>query len=103
MGWDNKAPFKPKWFGFHPRHGVDHWFDKSQWISTTVKNSVRKLLGKQQRGKHDAFKREHDELKREHDELKREHDELKRDFYATRAYFDNTHASMTDVWDFDRA
>jgi DNA modification methylase len=49
-----------------------------------------------------AFKREHDELKREHDELKREHDELKREFYATRAYFDNTHDNMTDVWEFPR-
>jgi DNA modification methylase len=52
--------------------------------------------------KGDAFKREHDELKREHDELKREHDELKREFYETRAYFDNTHDNMTDVWSFDR-
>jgi len=41
-------------------------------------------------------------FKREHDELKREHDELKREFYATRAYFDNTHESMTDVWEFPR-
>lgn len=41
-------------------------------------------------------------FKREHDELKREHDELKRDFYATRAYFDNTHENMTDVWQFPR-
>jgi DNA modification methylase len=43
-----------------------------------------------------------DAFKREHDELKREHDELKREFYATRAYFDNTHDNMTDVWDYPR-
>ena len=49
-----------------------------------------------------AFKREHDAFKREHDELKREHDELKQEFYATRAYFDNTHENMTDVWQFPR-
>ena len=36
------------------------------------------------------------------DAFKREHDELKREFYATRAYFDNTHDNMTDVWDFPR-
>jgi DNA modification methylase len=41
-------------------------------------------------------------FKREHDELKREHDELKREFYGTRAYFDNTHDNMTDVWEFNR-
>ena len=41
-------------------------------------------------------------FKREHDELKREHDELKREFYETRAYFDNTHDNMTDVWEFKR-
>ena len=43
-----------------------------------------------------------DAFKREHDELKREHDELKREFYQTRAYFNNTHDNMTDVWTFDR-
>ena len=39
----------------------------------------------------------------EYDELKREYDELKRDFYDGRAYFDNTHDSMNNVWHFDRA
>jgi DNA modification methylase len=43
-----------------------------------------------------------DAFKREHDAFKREHDDLKREFYATRAYFDNTHDNMTDVWDFLR-
>jgi hypothetical protein len=36
------------------------------------------------------------------DAFKRDHDELKREFYSTRAYFDNTHDNMTDVWDFPR-
>ena len=39
----------------------------------------------------------------EYDELKREYDELKRDFYDGRAYFDNTHDNMNNVWHFDRA
>jgi len=34
--------------------------------------------------------------------FKRDYDDLKRDFYATRAYFDNTHDNMTDVWKFGR-
>jgi DNA modification methylase len=75
-----------------------HYFTKSQW-SFPTEEAYKKL---QAFGKGDAFKREHDELKREHDELKREHDELKREFYGTRAYFDNTHDNMTDVWEFTR-
>jgi DNA modification methylase len=43
-----------------------------------------------------------DAFKREHDDLKQEHDDLKQDFYATRAYFNNTHDNMTDVWEFSR-
>ena len=41
-------------------------------------------------------------FKREYDDLKREYDDLKREFYAGRAYFDNTHENMTDVWEFGR-
>jgi len=95
-GWSNKDV--AKFFGFHPRM-ADHWFSKSQW-SFPTREQYERLQA--EACKHDAFKREHDELKREHDELKREHDELKRAFYATRAYFDNTHDNMTDVWDFKR-
>ena len=43
-----------------------------------------------------------DAFKRDYDDLKRAYDDLKRDYYATRAYFDNTHDNMTDVWDFPR-
>ncbi len=38
----------------------------------------------------------------DYNDLKREYDDLKREFYATRAYFDNTHDNMTDVWEFKR-
>lgn len=34
--------------------------------------------------------------------FKREYDDLKREWYATRAYFDNTHEMMIDVWEFPR-
>jgi DNA modification methylase len=81
--------------------GVDsmysHWFTRSQWAFIPEEH-YKKLQAAAR--EHDAFKREHDAFKREHDELKREHDELKREFYATRAYFDNGHANMTDVWQF---
>jgi DNA modification methylase len=95
MGWDMKTI--AAWFGFHPRM-ADHWFSVSQWSFIRPEQYARL----QAEAKGDAFKREHDDLKREHDDLKREHDDLKRDFYATRAYFDNTHDNMTDVWQFDR-
>ena len=68
-----------------------HWVTKSQWMLPTAEQYAKI----QSAAKGRAFKREHDELKREHDELKRE-------FYATRAYFDNTHDNMTDVWQFSR-
>ena len=50
-----------------------------------------------------AFNREYDDLKQEYDDLKREYDDLKQEWYATRAYFDNTHDNMTDVWNYPRA
>ena len=61
-----------------------HWFDKSQWSFPT--KAVYDTWQKEAKG--EAFKREYDELKRE--------------FYSTRAYFDNTHDNMTDVWGFGR-
>jgi len=41
-------------------------------------------------------------FKREYDDLKREYDDLKREWMDTRAYFDNAHDNMTDVWDYPR-
>ena len=61
-----------------------HYFTRSQWSFPTEEN-YRKL---QAFAQGDAFKRDYDDLKR--------------DFYATRAYFDNTHDAMTDVWSFSR-
>jgi DNA modification methylase len=64
-------------------HG--HWFTKSQWTFIPEEH-YKKLQA----------------AAREHDAFKREHDELKREFYSTRAYFDNAHDNMTDVWNFPR-
>ena len=68
-----------------------HWFDSSQWSMPTEK--VYKSWQTEANGK--AFKREYEGLKREYEDLKRE-------FYSTRAFFDNTHENMTDVWSFPR-
>jgi len=72
-----------------------HWFTESQWVFIPEEHYKKLQAEAKKVGEHDAFKREHDELKWEHDELKRE-------FYASRAYFDNTHDNMTDVWEFPR-
>jgi len=94
MGWNAVDIKRICGVGMH-----QHWFGRSQW-EFIPEEHYRKLQAAAR--DHDAFKREYDKLKREHDELKREHDELKREFYATRAYFDNTHDNMTDVWHFKR-
>ncbi len=95
MGWNNKVV--AGFFGFHPRM-ADHWFSQSQW-SMPTEEQYKRL---QQEARGDAFKREYDDLKREHDDLKREHDRIKEEWYKTRAFFDNTHDNMTDVWQFAR-
>ena len=68
-----------------------HYWSKSQWAFPTEQhyNSIKNAT------KGDVFKKEYDELKKEYDELKKE-------WYLTRAYFDNTHDKMTEVWHFDR-
>jgi len=76
-----------------------HWITKSQWALITEEH-YNKL--KSESAKHQAFKREHDDLKREHEAFKRDYDDLKREWYESRAYFDNTHDNMTDVWEFSR-
>ena len=75
----------------HSEKSGCHWFDASQWSMPT--EETYKAWQSAANGK--AFKREYDDLKREYDDLKRE-------FYSTRAYFDNTHDNMTDVWNYKR-
>ena len=43
-----------------------------------------------------------DAFKREYEDIKREYEDIKREYYANRAYFDNTHDNMNNVWHFDR-
>jgi len=93
MGWGSKEVKQITGVGM-----FTHWFTKSQW-SFIPRAHYEKL---QAAANGNAFKREHDAFKREHDDLKREHDDLKRAFYATRAYFDNTHQIMSDVWDYSK-
>ena len=68
----------------HSEKSGCHWFDASQWTMPT--EEVYRAW--QDAAKGDAFKREYDDLKRE--------------WYETRAYFNNTHENMTDVWEYPR-
>jgi DNA modification methylase len=69
-----------------------HWVTRSQWSMITEQHYQAIQQAAQE---HAAFKQEHDKLKQEHDKLKQA-------FYETRAYFDNTHENMTDVWEYPR-
>ena len=62
---------------------VGHWITESQWAFIT-ENHYKSL----QSLSNNAFKKEYSELKKE--------------YYSTRAYFDNTHDNMNNVWSFNR-
>lgn len=62
-----------------------HYFTKSQWLFPT-KEAYEKMQA-YGRGMN-AFKKDYDALKKE--------------YYSTRAYFDNTHDNMNNVWHFER-
>jgi len=89
MGWSIKDT---KRIAGHSEKSGCHWFDKSQWSMPT-----REVYEAWQKAA-----RDYDAFKRDYDAFKRDYDELKRDFYATRAYFDNGHENMTEVWHFPR-
>ena len=77
--------------GFKDGRTVNHWYSKSQWAFITEDN-YKKL---QNYCKDKAFKKEYYDLKKEYDDLKKEYDD-------TRAYFNNLHDNMTDVWKYNR-
>ena len=90
MGWNAKRIKEITGVGM-----FGHWFTESQWCM--IPQEHYEALQQAANGK--AFTRPYDSKA---DGLKQDHDRLKQDFYETRAYFDNTHDNMTDVWDFDR-
>lgn len=63
-----------------------HWFTKSQWCLIPEEHYLKLQ---------NYFKKEYGAFKKEYDELKKE-------YYKTRAYFDNTHDNMNNVWHFTR-
>lgn len=67
---------------------LTHWWSKSQWEFPN-ENTYRKLQEALRANGLDGFRQGYDELRQE--------------FYKTRAFFDNTHATMSDVWSFNRS
>lgn len=77
-----------------------HWFSKSQWTMIPEKHyaAIQTAAG----GK--AFLTPYPELRQKYDGQTSTggHLAAKQEFYGTRAYFDNVHDNMRDVWNFDR-
>lgn len=99
-----------KALGYKCGRTVDHWKSKSQFSLPTRENYealrayARQVLGSgDEFGKdYEVLKKDYEVLKKDYDQLKRDYDDKKADFYAGRAYFDNTHDNMNNVWHFDR-
>ncbi len=79
-------------------HMFSHWFTTSQWTMISKENYEK--LQRAANGK--AFLRPYDETKSEHKSLLKDHESIRSEFYKTRAYFDNVHENMTNVWSFER-
>jgi DNA modification methylase len=76
-----------------------HWFTKSQW--TFISKDHYETLQTAATGK--AFTKNYTDLHTEYlIQKKIFRGEIKGAFYAERAYFDNTHDLMSDVWTYER-
>jgi DNA modification methylase len=78
----------------HSEKSGCHWFDKSQWMMPT-KETYDSWRNYCIENNINAFVKDYEEIKKEYEEIKKE-------YYSSRAYFDNTHDKMTEVWQFDR-
>ena len=77
---------------------ASHYFTTSQWMFPTEKH-YRAI---QTASKNNAFNKDYDAFKKDYDAFKKDYDDLKKEFYKTRSFFDSTHDTMTDVWQFNR-
>ena len=93
MGWGPKDIERICGVGMYAR-----WFTKSQWEFIPQKH-YEKL---QAAAKASDFTANYEVFNEEYEAFKADYGQLRDAFYETRAYFDNTHDSMTDVWMFPR-
>ena len=77
-----------------------HWFTKSQW-DLMREEYYKKIQNYCIENKINAFCIEYEEIKKQYEEIKKQYEEIKKQWYDTRAYFDNTHDNMNDVWHFN--
>lgn len=76
-----------------------HWFSRSQWTLIPEKHYAKL----QAEAKGGAFLKPHGDLVRMRDRARREGDGgAPKAYNDARAYFDNTHDNMNEVWDFPR-
>lgn len=114
QGFNNNAD--NYWEGWEP---VRKWLSAERERSGLTTDDCNRICGKQNMtqsaftkgGFRLILKEDYEKLKeacagkaftRPYEELKAEYEELKAEFYDSRAFFDNTHDNMTDVWQFAR-
>lgn len=79
---------------------ASHWFGKSQW---TMIPEERYLKLQEAAHEADAFQMPYADVRAFYEELKTRFDaDVRAKRYANRAYFDNTHEAMTELWQYPR-
>lgn len=96
-GWTDKDVGKITGTSARSAH---HWFSKSQWNMIPE----ARYLQLQEAGRElDAFQYPYESIRGVYEELNARFEaEVRAPFYASRAFFDNTHDVMTEVWSFPR-
>jgi DNA modification methylase len=79
--------------GYKDGRTVNHWWSKSQWSFPTEENF--KALQEYAKSKGICIFENVNGIKAEYEKRKAE-------YYSTRAYFDNTHDNMNNVWHFSK-
>jgi hypothetical protein len=97
-GWD--IPTMKKIAG-HSDLSRDHWTSKSQWNLPT-QEVYEKFQAWAREHNIPAFLRPYTSVRGEFDGIYQEYEGIKEEFYKSRAYFDNLHDNMNNVWHFER-
>lgn len=101
-GWKNKDVAKV--VGVTARMAA-HWFEKSQWIMIPEDRylQLQEAAASSKRPAAEAFSYPYEAIRGVYEELAAQYKaEVSDKFYASRAFFDNVHDSMTEVWSFPR-
>ena len=80
---------------------ISHYVSKSQW-TMSPKEAYEKMQNYCKQNNIRAFEEEYEDIKKEYEDIKKEYEDIKKEWYKTRAYFNNTHDNMNNVWHFGR-